>query len=76
MPNKGLCSCPDCLDSSKDRYVYRSKQGKSVFTGFLKEGGTGNMIWIGKDEKAKRRVINTSNEKDAQFFLMEMRQYD
>ena len=56
--------------------MYRNKQGKSVFTGFIQKGKTGTIVWIGENEKAKRRVINTNNSADADFFMSRMRQYD
>ena len=70
------CTCQDCIDGSHDRFIYKDKRGKSTFTGFLVEGKTGNIVWVGKDEKANKRYIDKDNNTDTQFFLMEMRQYD
>lgn len=49
--------------------MYRNKQGKSVFTGFVQRGQTGTIVWVGKDEKA-------DNDADVQFFMRQMQQYD
>jgi hypothetical protein len=61
----------------KDRYMYmyRNLNGKSVFTGFVKDPATNNVIWIAKDEK-QHRVMNFNLEVDRSFFMSHMTQYD
>jgi len=68
------CSCCNSNNNpSEEQYLYRKLKGVSKFTGFIKKHD--QIIWIGKDEKS-HRIIDQTNEKDCQFFLTRMRQYD
>ena len=74
------CKCKDCGKSTKEgeyNYMYREKEGVSVFTGFIQKNGDYEQIyWVGKDEKTPPQHINTKNPGDIGFFMKEMRQYD
>jgi hypothetical protein len=61
-------------------YMYRNKNGKSVFTGFIRDGNEADddlgVVWIGKDERAPRRRIRRDDPASVEFFLSEMKSYD
>ena len=63
------CQCGD--PKCDEFYLYRDLRGVSTFTGFVQRGES--IIWIGKDEKSYRPIIN---DHDRAFFMTQMRQYD
>ncbi len=65
------CQC--CNKNDESFYMYRTKRGKPVFTGFVQKKDE-SIVWIGKNEKKKHRPIES--EEDRVFFIREMRQYD
>jgi hypothetical protein len=55
------------------KYMYRNKNGVSVFTGFVMAND--KIIWIGKNERYNR-PIDVDNQSDVDFFMENMKQYD
>ena len=69
------CDCADCGNSDDIFYMYREKNGKSVFTGFVRNKTGDRIVWIGKDE-SEMMLLDMKNQSHINFFMKEMKQYD
>lgn len=72
------CDCVNCGSSANDGdilYMYRKKNGRSVFTGFVQNKSGERIVWIGKDEN-EMMLLDMKNQKHIDFFMKEMKQYD
>lgn len=72
------CNCSNCGSSACDGdvlFMYRNKNGVSVFTGFVQNKNGDEIVWIGKDEK-QNMPLDLNNQNHINFFMKQMQQYD
>jgi hypothetical protein len=69
------CDCANCGNSDDVLYMYREKNGKTVFTGFVQNKSGDRFVWIGKDEN-EMFLLDMKNQSHIDFFMKEMKQYD